>query len=302
MRAQFVYLLSEDPLILTGSFGSFDEMSKVRKPFTYIYHNPGFIRGFSLPRYIKLARSFNRNSRIKFVTNERSESIWLRSIGLDASHITQSLHARENFFVPGNLPKLNDAVYAATLAPFKRIELARAIESIHFVTYVTHQKSWDLHSFEPRLSHATFNREFVSKEEVLLQYQKARVGLALSKSEGAMWASVEYLLCGLPVVTTFNRGGRDRYFSEKYVTWCPPDPSRIKDAVRQFVEDPPSPEFIRNQTISRMTEDRYTYLSMLAEEFDMHITSTDDEVERIWGGIEGIEKHAVAVADLKKLL
>jgi len=299
MRAQVVYLLSEDPLILAGSFGSFVEMSKVRKPFTYIYHNPGFIRGFSLPRYIKLARSFNRNSRIKFVTNERSESIWLRSIGLDASHITQSLHARENFFVPGSLPKSHDAVYAATLAPFKRIELARAIESIHFVTYVTHQKSWDLHSFEPRLSHATFNREFVSKEEVLLQYQQARVGLALSKSEGAMWASVEYLLCGLPIVTTPNRGGRDRYFDTKYVKWAQPDPGRIKEAVLSFVENPPDSEMIRSETISKMMADRLAYLQMLSNDCGMPIDDHASEIERIWGGIEGIEKLAIPVAEIK---
>ena len=302
MRAQVVYVLSHDPLIVTGSFASFVQMSEVKKPFTYIYHNPSLIRGLSLPRYIKLAKRFNRSSRIKFVTNERSESLWLRMIGQDATHLTQSLHAREHFFTPGTEAKIHDAVYAATLAPFKRIELAREIESIHFVTYVTHQQSWDLHAYEPRLRHATFNREFITKEEVRSHYRQSRVGLALSKSEGAMWASVEYLLCGLPVVTTPNRGGRDRYFSEKYVTWCPPEPSRIKEAVGKFVESPPCAEFIRSETIFRITADRHTYLGMLANECGMHITNPDDEIERIWGGIEGIEKHAVAVSDLKMTL
>lgn len=300
MRAQVVYVLSHEPLVLAGSFGSYVQMADVKKPFTYIYHNPGFIRGLSMPGYLKVIKNFNRTSRIKFVTNESSEMKWLKLLGLDAVHITQSLHARENFFTPGDGIKMQDAVYTATLAPFKRIELAREIESIRFITYVTHQKSWDLHAYEPRLSHATFNREFITKEEVRKHYQQSRVGLALSKSEGAMWASVEYLLCGMPVVTTPNRGGRDRYFSKEYVTWCPPDANLIKNAVRKYVENPPDPIFIRNETINRITEDRHKYLEMLAEKCGMQITNVSDEMERIWGGVEGIEKHAVPVTKLRE--
>ena len=38
---------------------------------------------------------------------------------------------------------------------------------------------------------------------------RARVGLCLSAREGAMFASMEYLLSGLPIVTTPSMGGRD---------------------------------------------------------------------------------------------
>ena len=43
----------------------------------------------------------------------------------------------------------------------------------------------------------------------------SQVGLCLSKSEGAMFASIEYLLCGLPIVSTKSVGGRDIFFTDE---------------------------------------------------------------------------------------
>ena len=41
---------------------------------------------------------------------------------------------------------------------------------------------------------------------------RSRTGLCLSEREGAMFASIEYLLCGLPIVTTPSIGGRHVFF------------------------------------------------------------------------------------------
>jgi glycosyltransferase involved in cell wall biosynthesis len=214
-------------------------------------------------------------------------------------HLTQSLHSRENFFVPSDCEKKYDAVYTATLAPFKRIHLAHEVKSLAFITYSIGQPSWDLHAYEPNLAHAHFNPTFIGKEEVRSIYQTSRVGLALSAKEGAMWASVEYLLCGLPVVTTRNRGGRDRYFSKEYVTWCGARPSDVASAVRKYVEIPPDPTMIRSRTLSAIYADRMAYLEFLASRCGMDITNPMMESERIWGGVEGIEKLAIPISNLK---
>lgn len=46
-------------------------------------------------------------------------------------------------------------------------------------------------------------------------YGQSRCGLILSAEEGACFAAMEYLLCGLPVVTTPNIGGRDEFFDKR---------------------------------------------------------------------------------------
>lgn len=302
MRAQVVYLLSRDPLVVTGSFASYVAMARVKRPFTFLYHNPGWIRLRSLPRYLKLIRHFGANAKLHFITNEESEKRWLQLIGQKASCLGHNLHVRENFFVPGDVPKKYDAVYAATMAPYKRIELAREIRKLCFVTYVTHQKSWNLHEFEPRLRHADFNSEFISREAVRLCYQQAQVGLALSAAEGAMFSCTEYLLCGLPVVTTPNRGGRNRYLDEENSTFVPPDAVAVRKAVESYVANPPDPTAVRTSAIRKMHGDRLKFVEILASYGGASNSNSMDEVERIWGGTEGIEKLAVPLSALAELV
>jgi glycosyltransferase involved in cell wall biosynthesis len=302
MRAQVVYVLSQDPLVVTGSFASYVAMAEVKRPFTFLYHNPGWLRFRSLPRYIKIIRHFGGNAKLHFITNEESEKRWLQLIGQKATCLGHNLHVREHFFVPGEIPKKYDAVYAATMAPYKRIELAREIQKLCFVTYVTHQKNWNLHEFEPRLRHADYNSEFISREAVRLCYQQSQVGLALSAAEGAMFSCTEYLLCGLPVVTTPNRGGRNRYLDDENSTFVPPDAGAVRKAVESYVTNPPDPATVRNSAMRKMHGDRLKFIEILASYGGTTHTNPNDEVERIWGTEQGIEKIAISKEDIKNKL
>ncbi len=66
------------------------------------------------------------------------------------------------------------------------------------------------------LPHATFTHDpptlYLNSWEVARKLNACRVGMCLSETEGAMFAAVEYLLCGLPVVSTPSQGGRDVWF------------------------------------------------------------------------------------------
>ena len=67
--------------------------------------------------------------------------------------------------------------------------------------------------------------------EVNRHLNRAGVGLCLSEREGAMFASTEYLLSGLPVVSTPSTGGRHVYYDEEYCWTVPPDPRSVAEAV-----------------------------------------------------------------------
>jgi len=299
MRAQAIYLLSEDPLVVTGSFATYEAMGQLKRPFTFLYHNPGWIRARSIPRYLKLLRHFGKNATLHFITNEESEARWLRLLGQKSTCLGHNLHVRDGFFTPDcEIPKTHDAVYAATMAPYKRIELAREIQRLQFVTYVTHQEEWDLHSFEPRLRHADFNRRFISREEVRHVYRSSHVGLALSAAEGAMFSCTEYLLCGLPVVTTPNRGGRNRYLRPQWAKTVPPDPAAIRSAVEQYAHHPIDPMIVRNGALNLMHQDRLAFVSILERLGGIQSPDPESEVERIWGGPDGIEKLAIPIKEL----
>ncbi len=301
MRAQVIYVLCQNPLVVTGSFASYTAMSKVRRPFVFLYHNPGFISFRSIPRYLKLLHCFSPQAKIHFITNEECENLWLRILGQKTACLGQNLHVRDQFFVPSNIPKRYDAIYTAAMVPRKRIELAREIQRLCFVTYAHGEKSWDLHKYEPRLKHAAFNREFLSQEEVRSCYQHARVGLALSAVEGAMWACAEYLLCGLPVVTTPNHGGRNRYLDPAWSKTVPPNPKAIRQAVESFITHPPNPQAIRSGVLTKIHRDRRAFIAILAQYEGTASSNYEAEIERIWGGVEGIEKFAVPLVKMPDL-
>ena len=75
-----------------------------------------------------------------------------------------------------------------------------------------------------------------------------------------MRASIEYLLCGLPVVTTHNRGGRDRYLRSEYAIFVEPDPGAVADAVSQLAVRRIPRDAIRADVLRNIAIDRQRFL------------------------------------------
>ena len=78
----------------------------------------------------------------------------------------------------------------------------------------------------------------------------------LSKAEGACYASAEYLLCGLPLVTTKSIGGRDVFYDDAYTLVVDDTPEAVREGVRQMIERDISPEFIRRETLKKLSPHR----------------------------------------------
>ncbi len=71
-----------------------------------------------------------------------------------------------------------------------------------------------------------------------------------------MYASTQYLLCGLPVVSTRSEGGRDVFFDPAYVRIVDDDPEAVRAAVHELIALRISPEEIRDRTLARIREHR----------------------------------------------
>jgi hypothetical protein len=71
-----------------------------------------------------------------------------------------------------------------------------------------------------------------------------------------MFASTQYLLCGLPVVSTQSKGGRDVFFEPEFTRIVEADPDAVAEAVARFVAAPPDPQRVRARTLERVREHR----------------------------------------------
>jgi glycosyltransferase involved in cell wall biosynthesis len=102
----------------------------------------------------------------------------------------------------------------------------------------------------------------------------------LSREEGACYASAEYLLSGLPVVSTRSRGGRDIFFDEEYVEVVRDDPRAVAAGVRRLIEKKVPAARVREATLEKMRPHRERFLVLLQEIYDRKKVPFD--VRRGW--------------------
>lgn len=167
-----------------------------------------------------------------------------------------------------------DAIYDGQLIRFKRHHLAYEVRSLALISY-----KYDM-NYDPSygrkvvsdLSHATWinnpldpNYRKLTDTEVARQYNRARVGLCLSEEEGSMYASTQYLLCGLPLVTTKSRGGRDGMFNEIDCIYVPDTASAVASAVREAIARQLAPSAVRARVLGKMQQHRSKLIAVVQD-------------------------------------
>ena len=123
-------------------------------------------------------------------------------------HQNAFLDERKYRIIPAAV-KRYDAIYVARITPFKRHHLAGQLTSLclvgdHSGGRRLFQSGHGCHVAGPLVSQIN---SWISIKCLI----RARRALPFAE-EGAMFVSAEYLLCGLPVVSTRNLGGRDSLF------------------------------------------------------------------------------------------
>ncbi len=117
------------------------------------------------------------------------------------------------------------------------------------VFYSTNREQRDRYS---RSSNCKFiNNERLPPARVARILRRSHVGLALSTLEGVCRASSEYLLTGLPVVSTDSVGGRDVWYDNYNSIIAPATEQDIQSAVETLKNDTRDPHRIRNDYLAR---------------------------------------------------
>ena len=206
--------------------------------------------------------------KVSILCNTEKELKLLRLFKIDSVYCNHNCFIDENIFtiIPGTKKKY-DAVYNAVLNNFKRHSLVAATKgSVAFVTYRYENTSYKNH-LDTILKNITWLNYPSGKEPVFLDnealveiYNESYTGLALSAAEGAMYSSCEYLLCGIPVVSTRSKGGRDVFFDEYNSIIADAVPQQIALAVETLKSANRDPMAIRMKAISRMKSHRRRFI------------------------------------------
>jgi hypothetical protein len=217
-----------------------------------------------------------------FLGNTQRETDAMLGHGFAALTINQNCLVNDSIFrpIPGVEP-IYDAVYNARLNPAKRNDLAREIEKLALIFYhnplevplssLIAEKA-RLAAMMPTthfINELTDDGcQFLSPQEVNGILAQSRVGLCLSAVEGAMLASMEYLLAGLSVVSTPSLGGRDYFFDDEFCIIANPDPRSIREAVDALVARNVPRHYVREKIVARIGSERSRYIGFVQELID----------------------------------
>src|SRR5438128_2466951 len=197
--------------------------------FNYLAHTRAYFLqcwfwSIEEPQRVEIVKRFEQHHRRRYpkhqfihLCNTLPQVEVFRDHGLNAVFCNHNAFVDEKIFLPlADACKTWDAVYDARFKDYKRHELAAQLPSlalIYDVNPLVDDPAY-LETVRQQFAHAHFFNhgaggvyQKLTASEVNACLNICRVGLCLSAVEGANYASIQYLLCGLPVVSTHSRGG-----------------------------------------------------------------------------------------------
>lgn len=302
------YVLDTNPIVVVTSEATAD-----LKAFSRIvrHRTAYFIKLFWWSRETWASMAYERRCflihqdefpqhQVTFLCNSERETHLADRLGLPSIFCNQNCLLDENLYtIREQVTKEFDAIYNARIDPFKRHHLLQGVQSLALIVGPGLANTQERQQYRKLIRlllkdacvlndvrkrplasilDESLRFPFIPPEEVCQHINSSRVGVILSREEGACYASAEYLLCGLPVVSTANMGGRDVFLqNEDYVKYAAPTSHSVRKAIAYLAGIEFDPYYIRSRTLQKMEphRDRFRNLlqSIYAKErpgFDVH--------------------------------
>lgn len=271
------FQINESPLVVSTilDMGKSGLTEKVIQHF-YVQNKKPFYVVF-LYHCVELSRP---ETALKIKSLFHSQYIILANTEADCQYLLDQkipcIYCHQNCFLDSQLfdiqktvPKYN-AVYIAQASRYKRIELATDVESLAIISYSnTNHDDYDekyVQAIE-ELPSVINKKIFLSDYQVSKSINQAKCGLILSAFEGANFATTEYLLCGIPIVSIPSYGGRDVFFDSYNHVLTQPDKYAIKKAVEYIVSKSRDRQKIRQDTLQKMNDFRTVFNNFIHHTF-----------------------------------
>jgi len=282
------YILNKKPLTVAcwGDDAWETITSGSTKPELFIWHcawNQGTFARMAKMKY-KFFKLKQKGIKPILVVNSKEEERLRRFFGITGFKSSSYVFVDEKDYAIQQTEKIYKAVYAAQISGFKRIPLARKIDPLFVMTYKRGETQWDLHQEYPTMSTAHYNNTWLDPKEKNGVLSKSSVGLCLSEEEGPMLASLEYMLNGLPVVSTPSKGGRDEYYDDRYCKIVEPSALLVGQGVDELISNNIDPKFVRQETIKRLQADRKRYAENITNYIKAKhsISLNTEEMQKKW--------------------
>ena len=185
---------------------------------------------------------------------------YFEQAGFQGKLINHNCFLDYNLIKPVKSEKIYDAIYTARFAPFKRHELASQVQNLALVA----GSAWGIQNLNIP-PHTYLNEAPLDIQGVLEKISQSKVGLILSEAEGACYSSSEYLLAGLPVVSTYSYGGRDIWYNEINSVICDASSEAVAKSVADLCKCETNSSLIRELHVLQADGMRKSFIRMHQE-------------------------------------
>jgi glycosyltransferase involved in cell wall biosynthesis len=202
-----------------------------------------------------------------FMCNSQKELTNLTKYGFIGDIINHNAWLDENLYSIQPTEKKYNALLIARQAKFKRHYLASKVNNLALVAGGPRHGHADQIILPP---HVYNNDVPLGLDQIIEKINQSNCGLCLSKEEGACFSSSEYLLCGIPVVSTHSEGGRDFWYDDYNSIVCNDTEEAVASAVQIFLQNKRDPELIRSNHIALSKQQRARFAKVLQQVFFKH--------------------------------
>jgi glycosyltransferase involved in cell wall biosynthesis len=182
------------------------------------------------------------------------------------SFINKNCFIDESIFkIEENIIKEEKGIYVTALKQKKRIHLCKDINEINLIANYSQEPEQHINLNGINI----INKEFIKKHDLYKYYNKALFGCIFSIQDCSSNVSCEYLLSGLPVLTTRSSGGRNIWYNKYNHILIEPNQNSLKEAISLCKEKIEkgifNSELIRRKQLKLMLDFRFKFNKLISQ-------------------------------------
>ena len=198
-----------------------------------------------------------------------------KKIKSDVLFCNHNAFLNENNYTIYNSIRKYDLVIDSAFHEYKNVEIAKQIKNTLHIGYFKYiKKDTDdkvVPSYGILANFTNGDYKKIEKHQINIYYNQSLIGGIFSECEGACFASSQYLLCGLPVISIKSFGGRDIWYNEYNSIICENNEDSVYEAIELAKSKIISGEFnrdkIRELHLKQMNEHRNIFIDYINKRF-----------------------------------
>ena len=201
------------------------------------------------------------NNKIVLLVNTEYEVKYFNNVGCDVIYCNNNAFVDENIFnIYDNITKEYDLIINSCFAKYKNTFIANKCNNVAHIGYYNSAVKKQ-HQIVPNFGTIinyknSSDYKVLNYEEIAQNLNKSLVGGIFSSEEGGCFASTEYLLCGLPVISINSIGGRDIWYNSDNSIICDNNEDSVSSTLEIIKQKISNKEFnsysIRENCLKKM--------------------------------------------------